>query len=1180
MRKIYFVFAILLSFSLLTGYIYAQKQNYPSKPKDNQTELVDYRIDNMGYWGEMAEKGLVPVAQEIPIPPAKYTGSAIIAKSVKGGKEDSPDVPVTELTNTTQSENSIFVDPSDNEFLLNSNNSTGIPASNLYGANSFMSEDAGLNWGGSIQGAGGSNSGDPTTAFGLNGRMYVNYISDSYGQGIAWSDDYGNTWSTASVAPNPGYIADKNHMWIDNSLSSPYEGNLYCAWTSFGGSMNEEIVLKRSTNHGQSWDSPINISSAVNAGSHNQGVNLQTGPNGEVYAIWSIYDSWPQDEKAIGFAKSTDGGATFAPATRIIQNTKGIRNTGVSKNQRVNSFPVLAVDISNGPYSGNLYAVWTNIGVPGINSGTDADVYMIKSEDGGDNWADPIRVNQDPSGEGRKHYFPWITCDPETGILSVIFYDDRDVGGNQCEVYCANSMDAGETWEDFKVSDVSFTPSPIPGLAEDYMGDYLGIIARGGIVYPVWTDTRDELFMTYVSPYVTNNLPSPSDLFVFLDDATGETDLIWQYDESKDFLFFNVYIDGALLGTTTDTMYSDVLLDYGVYTYSVTAMHDDGESVAASASIQWGDAHIAVTPEFLNVNLEIGNSTTETLIVENVGELELEYTVSPLLTSKKGGKDYCPASGGCDEHIGQVIFGDINNTSACDNYADYTDLSTTVSTETSYDITIVNGNVYPTDDLGVWIDWNQDGDFEDDDENVVCEIDNSGQGTYPIFVPFDALPGQTTMRVRIKYYGSDCGSPCGSTSFGEVEDYTVNVLGWLIIDNYGDTIAPGGTDEINVTLDASDLEPGIYTAELEIGSNDPDNEIVTVPITLAVGEDIPTIAAYADPSEVCEGESTQLNVEVLGGSGSFTFEWSSIPEGFTSTEQSPVVTPEDTTMYIVEVFDGIFTVFDSTIVNIAPIPGLCATPTGETVFCQDPQNTIYFTEGAEYALSYVWSLTPETAGTITGEGDAGIVNWNMDFSGEAMINVTGVNDCGNGETSESLTVTIHALPDVTFDMGIDSVCVYTGTFELTTGQPAGGVYSGNGVLVDNNNYYFDPNEAELGEHTITYTYTDENECVNSAEDAIYVGECLGISEIVNGVFIEIFPNPNNGMFTVKLQSAKNEKLELSVLNSLGTVVYAESNIQLTNSFTKLIDLSGNPEGLYFVKLYSGKINYVKKIIIR
>ena len=571
MEKFYFVFAISLSFLLLTEYTYAQKQqNYPSKPKDNQTELIDTRIDNMSYWRKLGEKGLIPVTPVIPIPPAKFTGSEITAKSVKGGKDDSPDVPVTNIA-STQTENSIFVDPSDNEFILNSNNSTawnGSPGSS-YGANYFTSEDAGLSWGGSIQGAGGSNHGDPATAINLDGsRMYVGFISN-WGQGISYSTNEGNSWTKIQIATSSlGYpnLLDKNHLWIDNSPTSPYEGNLYDAWTPLGSFTNaNDIELSSSSDGGLNWTSTVNISSAVNAGSHNQGINLQTGPNGEVYAIWAIYDNWPQDEKALGFAKSTDGGQTFAPATRIIDNIRGIRNSGVGEYRpmRVNSFPVLACDISTGPYSGNLYAVWTNIGIPGVNTGSDADVYMIKSEDGGVNWSDPLKINQDPSGLGKKHYFPWITCDPETGALSVIFYDDRNVGSSQCEVFCANSLNGGETWEDFKVSDVAFTITPMPGYG-DYMGDYLGIIARGGIVYPVWTDTRDGLFMTYTSPYMTNNLAAPDNLVVSLDDGSGETELIWQFEEPAGFLNFNVYRDGELLGTTTDTTYSDVLPDYGI----------------------------------------------------------------------------------------------------------------------------------------------------------------------------------------------------------------------------------------------------------------------------------------------------------------------------------------------------------------------------------------------------------------------------------------------------------------------------------------------------------------------------------------------------------------------------------------------------------------------------------------
>jgi len=494
MKKLYILLvAIAISMFFIEGY--AQK-SLPAKTAKENSQDIDTRIDNMGYWMKKAEEGLVPYNPVIPYKPAKFIGSKIPGKGLK--TTNSVDIPVSSQTNLTESENSIFVDPNNADYLLNSNNSTGWDGSSyttLYGANYFQSSTGGSTWGGSYQGAGGSNSGDPTTAINLDGRQYVNFISSASGQGIAYSDN-GSSWSTATVAPNPGSLADKNHMWIDNSPSSSYVGNLYVAWTDFGGSDDTEIKISRCTNDGLTWSTPLNISSAVNAGSHNQGVNIQTGPNGEVYVCWAIYDGWPTDETAIGFTKSTNGGGTYQTASRIISNIRGIRTTETSKNHRVNSFPVMAVDISGGPNNGNIYIVWTNIGTPGVNSGTPG-VYIIRSTNGGTSWSTPVKVNQ---GNGTS-YFPWITCDPETGTLSVIFYDDRNVGGADCETFVANSFDGGNTWTDFVVSDVAFTPSPIPGLASGYMGDYIAITSRGGKVYPCWTDTRGGLFMTYVSPF-------------------------------------------------------------------------------------------------------------------------------------------------------------------------------------------------------------------------------------------------------------------------------------------------------------------------------------------------------------------------------------------------------------------------------------------------------------------------------------------------------------------------------------------------------------------------------------------------------------------------------------------------------------------------------------------------------
>ena len=499
MRKLFILISIS-TYILCGAALFAQKPT-DKKPVSNVWDHLDTRVDGMEYWMEMAERGLTPYNPAVTIPPAVYRGTAIRAQGVR--TTNSPDVPVTSATNVTESENSVFVDPSNPNYVLNSNNSTswtGSTVGTLYGANYFQTSNAGIAWVGSANGAGGNNSGDPTTAINLSGRQFVNYISSASGQGIAYSDN-GTTWTTATVAPNPGSLADKNHMWIDNKPTSPYVGNLYVAWTDFGETDDTEIKISRSTNNGVSWSTPLLISAAVNAGSHNQGVNIQTGPNGEVYVCWTIYDSWPSDETAIGFAKSTDGGVTFSAATRVITNLKGIRTTGAGKNQRVNSFPTMAVDISGGANNGNIYIAWTNIGTPGVNTGTNKSVYMIKSTNGGTTWASPVRVNQGTFVDGKGAYLPWICCDPVTGVLCAVYYDDRNVSSTQNEVFSGYSTDGGATWTDFVVSDVAFTPTPITGLASSYMGDYIGITARGGKVYPCWIDTRNSLFMTYVSPY-------------------------------------------------------------------------------------------------------------------------------------------------------------------------------------------------------------------------------------------------------------------------------------------------------------------------------------------------------------------------------------------------------------------------------------------------------------------------------------------------------------------------------------------------------------------------------------------------------------------------------------------------------------------------------------------------------
>ncbi len=140
---------------------------------------------------------------------------------------------------------------------------------------------------------------------------------------------------------------------------------------------------------------------------------------------------------------------------------------------------------------------------------------------------------------------------------------------------------------------------------------------------------------------------------------------------------------------------------------------------------------------------------------------------------------YCTASTSyMDEYIGAVEFGDIYNWNWdwSSGVYDYTYYSTDLKAGESYYMYVYNGGyAYSSDQVGVFIDWNQDCDFDDAYEQQYLTTYSSGWEFWGyVYVPMTASPGPTRMRVRMTY--SSTPSPCGSSSYGEVEDYTVNVI--------------------------------------------------------------------------------------------------------------------------------------------------------------------------------------------------------------------------------------------------------------------------------------------------------------------------------------------------------------------------------------------------------------------
>lgn len=123
----------------------------------------------------------------------------------------------------------------------------------------------------------------------------------------------------------------------------------------------------------------------------------------------------------------------------------------------------------------------------------------------------------------------------------------------------------------------------------------------------------------------------------------------------------------------------------------------------------------------------------------------------------------------------------------------------------------------------------------------------------------------------------------------------------------------------------------------------------------------------------------------------------------------------------------------------------------------------------------------------------------------------------NGCTSEPTTVSyiINALPDVTFSP-LDSICGNVAPFTLAAGLPSGGIYTGPGITADT---VFDPSLAGPGLHILTYTFTDQNGCVNSADQTVKVLPLASVSmEPVSAMCygssaIELSGSPEGGVFS-------------------------------------------------------------------
>jgi len=377
-----------------------------------------------------------------------------------------------------QNEPVIVVDPTDPDHLIGACNDyrTGSAACGWY-----VSFDGGESWSsGRVETVDRYGSaGDPSLAVDNEGRVYlcgINFDRRTRVGGIFVSigEDGGRRWSEPSwVIDHQGEFEppfeDKPWIAVDRS-GGERDQALYVSWTRFG---TGQIYFSRSLDRARSWSEPLRIYDGSG-----QGSLPVVGPDGELYLFWKDYSQ----DRILG-CRSDDGGERFGDLF-VVARTTALPDTLAPSRFRVWSIPAADVDGSPSPRRGRVVVAWADY------RNGDADILMSYSDDGGGSWSEPQRLNDDDARNGHDQFFPWLSVDPTSGVVSAVWYDRRDDNDNHLiHLYGRRWRDRLDGTASERLSNAPFDPNH--DFDGRFIGDYIGIDGLDGRAFAAWCDARD-----------------------------------------------------------------------------------------------------------------------------------------------------------------------------------------------------------------------------------------------------------------------------------------------------------------------------------------------------------------------------------------------------------------------------------------------------------------------------------------------------------------------------------------------------------------------------------------------------------------------------------------------------------------------------------------------------------------
>ena len=400
----------------------------------------------------------------------------------------------------------------------------------------------------------------------------------------------------------------------------------------------------------------------------------------------------------------------------------------------------------------------------------------------------------------------------------------------------------------------------------------------------------------------------------------------------------------------------------------------------------------------------------------------------------------------------------------------------------------------------------------------------------------------------------------------------------------------------------------------------------------AYAEQALTVSA-GSASQVCKGNSATIGgvPSAVGGTGTFTYSWTSTPAGFTSTVANPSVTPSVTTTYLLSVTDGNSTVTSNVVVTAINIP--VADAGSNQTICNGSSASLAATGGGTYSWSSgqsvaAISVSPSATNTYT------VTVTNNTCTATDFVVVT-VNQPATVNAGVDQTICASSTAPLAGVLGGSASSVAwsggTGTFSpnatsnsavytpsdaektagsvtliLTTNDPSGPCPAVNDQMIVRinpkpqipvisqninslqssaviGNQWYSTNGILNGQTNQTYNFSASGTyftivtaqgCSSDTSNKITIVS-TGIEEKEAGKVI-ITPNPNNGVFTIHLSNPE-QWTSVEVLNCNGQLVYSSV---LKNMDTEINLTDKMASGIYSVKISGEKENIVRKIILR